>query len=59
LDSEKELQELKERLEKVEGQLQQKSKSSSVLRFIIGFIIAFVVLLFVIGVVQFMSNSSV
>ncbi|OAB40282.1 hypothetical protein [Paenibacillus antarcticus] len=59
MNSDKELQELKERLAKVEGQLQQKSKFSSGLRFVIGFIIVFVVFLVVIGVVQFMSNSSV
>lgn len=58
MDNEKEIQQLKERLASVENQLQHKSQFSRILKFVIIFIIVFVAILMLIGIVQFMSNSS-
>ncbi|WP_054026774.1 hypothetical protein [Bacillus sp. FJAT-28004] len=55
---EKEIQELKERLVNVEEKLQRKSNSSNALKFVLGFILIFVVLLIAIGVFQFISSNS-
>ncbi|MGG1635073.1 hypothetical protein [Paenibacillus sp. NRS-1760] len=55
---EKEIQELKERLVNVEEKLQRKSNSSNALKFVLWFILIFVVLLIAIGVFQFISASS-
>lgn len=53
MDHEKEIQELKERLASVERQLQHKSHSSALLKFVVGFFIVFILLMILIGVVQF------
>jgi cytochrome c biogenesis protein CcdA len=55
---EKEIQELKERLVNVEEKLQRKSNFSNALKFVLGFILIFVVLMIAIGVFQFISSNS-
>ncbi|WP_197286091.1 hypothetical protein [Paenibacillus sp. FJAT-27812] len=57
MEREKEIQELKKRLESVESKLQHRSNSYKTIKFIIGFIITIVVLLILIGVFQFVSSS--
>ncbi|WP_176707647.1 hypothetical protein [Bacillus sp. FJAT-26390] len=57
MEREKEIQELKNRLESVESKLQHRSNSYKTIKFIIGFIITIVVLLILIGVFQFVSSS--
>ncbi|NHN33374.1 hypothetical protein [Paenibacillus agricola] len=58
METEKEVQEIKERLTNVENQLQQKRRSSGLLQFLIGFVVVFLLLLISIGVIHFISSSS-
>ncbi|GGD98029.1 hypothetical protein GCM10010911_66050 [Paenibacillus nasutitermitis] len=58
MENDKEIKELKERLTIVENKLQHKSQASNIIRFVLGFIIVFVLLLISIGVIQFISSSS-
>lgn len=55
MGQEKEIKELQERLASVESRLQHKSSSSKVIKFVLGFIIVFVLLLIFVGVFQFIS----
>ncbi|REE55339.1 hypothetical protein A8990_1735 [Paenibacillus taihuensis] len=57
MEHDKEIQELKERLGRVENQLQNRSHSFSLSKFIIGFIVVFVLMLITIGVVQYIASS--
>lgn len=59
MDKEKEIQELKERMIRVESQLQQASRGSNSLKFIIGFIVTLFLLLMLIGIVQFVSAAPI
>ncbi|NIK78971.1 hypothetical protein FHS15_004117 [Paenibacillus castaneae] len=58
MEHEVEIQKLKERLDTIESLLQHKPKSSNALKFVIGFIIVFILLLITIGVIQFIAASS-
>lgn len=58
MEHEVEIQKLKERLDTIESLLQQKPKSSNALKFVVGFIIVFILLLITIGVIQFIAASS-
>ncbi|WP_284638097.1 hypothetical protein [Paenibacillus silviterrae] len=57
MDQDKELQQIKERLSTIEKQIQEKSRSSNVSKFIIGFVVVFILMMFLIGIVQFISTQ--
>lgn len=58
-EMEQEINELKERLLRVESKLQRKSRLPIILGFVLGFIIIFILLFVLIGITQFISYSSI
>jgi len=58
MENDKEIQELKKRITLLENQVQHKHQASNKWRFTLTFIIVFVVLLFLIGIFQFISPSN-
>lgn len=57
MDQDKEIQLINERLNLIEKQLSKKTKSSTTLNFLIGFIVVIVLLMIAIGVVQFVRGG--
>ncbi|MFB9324719.1 hypothetical protein ACFFSY_02040 [Paenibacillus aurantiacus] len=57
-EKEKEIKELKERLTIVENKLLKPSRPSTGIKFLLGFVIVFVILLITIGILQFIGASS-
>ncbi|MDQ0111981.1 cell division septal protein FtsQ [Paenibacillus harenae] len=58
MEKDKEIHELKERISFLENQVQNKPQASNKLRFSLTFIVVLVVLLFLIGIFQFISSSN-
>lgn len=57
MDQDKEIQLINERLNLIEKQLSNKTKSSNTLNFLIGFIVVIVLLMIAIGVLQFVRGG--
>lgn len=57
MKQENEIQELKDRLNEVEEQLQTRSKGSKLLKTVVFIILAIFFLLMLIGILQFVSNG--
>ncbi|WP_162848592.1 hypothetical protein [Paenibacillus nanensis] len=58
MEQEKEIQELKRRIENLENQIQHKRSRAGMAGFGLSFIIVFVLLLVVIGIFQFIRDSN-
>lgn len=57
MDHDKEIQQIKERLNDIEKQIQEKPRSSNMLKFLIGFVVVFILMMISIGIFQFIITQ--
>ncbi|WP_179223681.1 hypothetical protein [Paenibacillus tyrfis] len=57
MDHDKEIQQIKERLNDIEKHIEEKPRSSNMLKFLIGFVVVFILMMTSIGIIQFISTQ--